>query len=116
MAIVDFSNAVLTPLLYNNTPPYADYYMDFYPYSMTSVYLCDANGNLICDTPSARKIDNKSEYIIEFRGTMTASGSVMYIGNGNNTSGWTNHWKIENVTFSSGDTVYFQVKAALTFN
>jgi len=115
MAVVDFSNAVLKPLLYNNNPPYADYYMDFYPYN-NSVYLCDANGNVICNRPSTRKVDATSEYVIEFSGNMTASGTEMYIGWGNFQFGYTNHWKIENVTFSSGDTVYFQVKAAFTFS
>lgn len=109
MAVVDFSNAVLTPYMINGYPPYSEYFMALYPY-YGNVLIYDSAGTRIFDSSSVRDANNRDYFIVHFSGHMTASGTEMYIG----ISGTQLFWKISNVTFSNGDTVDFKIKAQVS--
>jgi hypothetical protein len=108
MAVVDFSNAVLTPLLVNGSAKYYNnWWMTLYPY-YGNISIYDSNGTQIIDSASSKTADTRNYYVIQFSGHMTASGTEMYIGDGDL------YWKISNVTFSNGDTVDFKIKAQVS--
>lgn len=102
MAIVDFSNAVIEP--FSGSP--------FLSASISlgsGTYVTDINNQSIADNQSRTvKRSATNELIIQYSGTLTASGTAMYISNNFNPP---IHWRISNISFASGDTFNFQIVA-----
>ena len=108
MATIDFSNATLEPVI----NVYLRSYLALDPtWSITSIY--DASGNSIGNFSSKRIMESETNYFTTiFVGSMSASGVEMYLGY--NDSSHPKYWKISNISFASGDTFTFQIKAQLT--
>lgn len=56
---------------------------------------------------------DKDGILLRYYGTFTASGTEFYLFSNNS---YGNHWRISNVSFSSGDTYDFTIAANLTCN
>jgi len=103
MAMVDFTNAKITPTG-ENPAKYA--YMN-----MRSSVLLDASNNFIVTNSSVTQTKNDPKLMVfSYAGTFTTSGTEFYIWNASASS----RWKVSNISFSSGDTYSFQIPTTLT--
>ena len=111
MAQVDLSNAILEPILdQNNKPPYYQYYISLWGVN-TQIGVYDSSGTSIANNISRQKlIDVSNQLLVQISGTFTASGTEFYLGLYSTPE---LHYRISNVSFSSGDTFIFQIKANL---
>lgn len=102
MAQVDFSNAHITP--YGNNPT------SVYNTGLAGItYFYDSSNNTISSNVSSTTLKSESaEMIYRISGSFSASGTEFYFGNGS-----TKCWRVTNVSFSSGDTYSFTVKASI---
>lgn len=108
MAQVDFSNAIIEPIISGNVNSSSNYYLN-----LNNGTLANGSGNSIVTSNSKNVLINeKKQFLILYQGTFTASGTEIYI-RASDYSGW---WRIRNISFSSGDTYLFQINATLTCN
>ena len=103
MASIDFSNATLEPVITVSV----DSYITLNPtWNITKIY--DASGNEIGVFSSKQLLTDETNYFtVLFVGSMSASGTEMYLGAN---SGTQKYWKISNISFASGDTFTLQIK------
>lgn len=100
MAQVDFSNAIITPntsnILYNSD------------LTLYNNVLRDVSGNSIVRNSSiVSNIAENTVLKLTYSGEFLASGTEFYIG-------LNNDWRVSNISFSSGDTYTFSIRADLT--
>ena len=109
MAVVDFSNAVLEHN--GNTKPFDQKYISVIG---DNTVICDANKQVITSSyTKTKEVDDKGRFVAAFNGTLTTSGTELYIKFGG--GAWdTMYWKITNISFNSGDTFSFKIKAKFT--
>ena len=107
MAEVDFSNARITPLnITNSINPTTG--IDL---SLSSGVYSSSWANIVTGGSITRLINTGNQLVFLYRGTFTASGTELYVG-----AGYTNYnygWKISNISFNSGDTYIFKIRADL---
>ena len=106
MAQVDFSNAVIEPAGTKN--PIGTVYVNL---RNTSGYLRNASGTTIGSGSYSSLVSESKQYIIQYRGTFSASGTEFYVYSAND-----GKWRVSNITFNSGDTYEFMINATLTCN
>lgn len=105
MAQVDFTNARIAPATLGGSNPTKNAYLN-----LNTTALVDASDNVIVSGYSSQLIKNEQkQFVYMYSGTFTTSGTECYLRYAT-TSGW---WKISNITFSSGDTYQFSIKADL---
>lgn len=100
MAQVDFSNAHIEPARSVMAANIRDV-------ALNNV-IADANGNQITSNSSRSLLTNESrELSYKYTGTFTASGTSLYL--------YANYawWRIYNISFNSGDTYDFSIKASI---
>ena len=104
MAQVDFSNAHIVPFGLNPLVGVTDVGLN----SASSFF--DFSGNNITSSLQATVYETAPKYLIyRYTGTFSASGNEIYI---HHVYDFTNtRWKISNISFNSGDTFDFKIKA-----
>lgn len=104
MAEVDFSNARITPI--RNTSNNMSFYYINLPRGLRNCF--DVSSNTI-GTLNGQVITNRQKQaVLLYQGSFTASGTEFYMANSG--GGW---WKISNISFQSGDTFIFKIRADL---
>lgn len=110
MAQIDFSNAVLTPIISTHVNPY----MSFEPTTNLSMRICNSSASVIGTiTTKQRLIDETGDFVMLYIGSIQSAvpaSTEMFIAMGNG-SPWTNYWRISNISFSGGDTFTLQIKS-----
>lgn len=109
MAEVDFSHAKIEPATTG--------WMTFInPTSVAYVTLSAASGNIynssgttIGNIFATRLVNEQKQLVYQYQGTFSASGTEFYMSTGQSHSAW----RVFNISFNSGDTYLFQVKADL---
>lgn len=106
MAEVDFSHARITPS--GNINPSGSSYL-----GMTSSMLFSDSSlsTLISSGSRSQLVNTQKQFVYQYQGTFTANGTEFYVGNiVNNVS---HVWKVSNISFQSGDTYVFKIRADL---
>ena len=104
MAEVDFSNARLEPKGTKNPTTIFRLGLDN---SSNSGRLYTSNGTEIASGSCTLLINQQKKLMFLYQGTFTASGTECYIY-------WNSGdelWKMSNISFNSGDTYVFQIRA-----
>lgn len=109
MAEVDFSNAKIQvdTSISRYNPTYKPYV------NLSTQYLSNANNELITSNGSMNILKNEQKQLVFlYSGTFTASGTEFYIYT------WSNNnpaarWRVYNISFQSGDTYRFKIRADL---
>ena len=107
MAEVDFSHAKIQPYssVSNRYNPTKRSYLN-----IETTYLIDSNGSDVSSALVTTFITNQQkEFVMQYSGTFIASGTEFYMRNSSDTSSW----RVYNISFNSGDTFIFQIKADL---
>ena len=108
MAEVDFSNAIIEPIISGNINSSSSEYLN-----LNTSGIKNSNGTSIVTSNSKTVLINeKKQFLILYQGTFTESGTELYVS-ASVYSGW---WRIRNISFSSGDTYTFQINASLVCN
>lgn len=103
MADVDFSNARITPIKDSRNN------LEFnYINLPTSGNIYDANSQGIGTLSGQVIINEQKQFVIIYSGSFTASGTEFYMAS--YSGAW---WKISNISFNSGDTFMFKIRADL---
>lgn len=111
MAQVDFSNAVLTPLLPQRSPLFLPYVALY----ASGEAITNINGVPITSSFSKSLLKNeRNEFVVSYSGTLNTSGTEFYIA-GAMSSSYVD-WRVSNISFASGDTFVLQIKCNLTTN
>lgn len=118
MAEVDFSHARIQPVAYPGIGQGSfSGYTAINPTGKSNVSLnmtsnlWNGNGGSINNGTITGLVNEKKQLVFQYQGTFNASGTEFYIIHyGNYEMG---AWKISNISFSSGDTYIFQIKADL---
>lgn len=108
MAMVDFSNAVLTPEGSSIISSYSYVNLNQGDFSnlTTPGIAINSNANVTIIKNEA------NQAIISYTGTFTESGNGFYIGLNN----YYPRWKITGISFQAGDTYSFQIPITLICN
>lgn len=109
MAEVDFSNAKITPSTLSGwVNPTVNSDISLNP---SGYYLFDSNNTQISGAIYLDKLLNtQKQLVIQYQGTFTASGTEFYV---RTVSSYMAGWRVYNISFNSGDTFIFQIKADL---
>ena len=114
MAMVDFSNARIEPnssntgtsLTWKNPTGNANVTL-----AVSSAYLRDSSLNVISSAYNRTLLVNEQKQLMYlYQGTFTASGTEFLI---HEDSGHLAGWRISNISFNSGDTFTFKIRADL---
>lgn len=111
MAQVNFDNAIITP--YTSNPASASH-LALYRGDQAYYKCVDINGNSVVSSRTMTLVsESTSGFEVLFTGTFSTSGSEFYIK-----IYYMNafYWRISNISFASGDTFNFKIKANLTCN
>lgn len=106
MAQLDLSNAHITPVY---SPANDGTYLILTP---TNWKFSDANGTDISSGSGSILVQTTSYFKVYYSGTFTASGTQFYIGKVNSQP----VWRVSGVSFASGDTYAFTIKANIQLN
>ena len=109
MAEVDFTNARIAPATsypggstaYN---PTYDAYVSLTKYNK---FVNAGGGNITSSFNRTTVKDQQKQFVLMYNGTFSANGTEFYI------LGDAGAWRVYNITFSSGDTFVFSIKADL---
>lgn len=112
MAEVDFSHAKIAPATSFNgsttVNPTANSDVSLNP---NGYYLYNSNGDSISSAMYPTKLINTAkQMVLQYSGTFTASGTEFYV---RTVGSYMAAWRVYNISFSSGDTFIFQIKADL---
>lgn len=113
MAQVDFTNARISPYTGNGIAPSSPRVNPTrysYVTLTSSTEFLDASGNRVSQPTKTTLKNAQKQFVILYNGTFTASGTEFYIVYDN---GGCAGWKVSNISFSSGDTYVFSIKADL---
>lgn len=114
MAQVDFSNARIAPYTGSAiAPSWSRVNPTYFTYLTltSSTDIIDANGSRISQATITTLKNAQKQFVILYSGTFSASGTEFYIAYAAGTA--VAGWKISNISFSSGDTYVFSIKADL---
>lgn len=100
MAQVDFTNAVIEPYI-NNPLSRSRLSLD-----ANAIYALDGSADIISGL-SVQYSNTKTSINATYTGTFTASGTGFRILQAET------HWRVTNVSFSAGDTLYLTIRADL---
>lgn len=103
MAEVDFSNAKIAPAGTKNTTSYAKLNMDNEKLFNSSFVQINSNASISMLTNQQKRL----AYL--YSGTFTASGTEFLVSRQNSDA----YWRISNISFQSGDTYMFKIRADL---
>ena len=112
MAEVDFSHAKIAPATsYSGSTtvnPTANSDVSLNP---TGYYLYNSNGSSISSAIyPTRLVNTQKQMVFQYQGTFTASGTEFYVIT---VGSYMAAWRVYNISFNSGDTFIFQIKADL---
>lgn len=109
MAQVDFTNARIAPAIITGFGnPTENTYL-----SINQQKLTNSSGAYISNGSSTQLKNESKQLVYLYQGTFSASGTEFYVITYNNGSSRFSGWKVSNITFSSGDTYVFSIKADL---
>lgn len=116
MAVVDFSNAIIEPTSY--TIPGVSYasvnptYRSHVALGVSAFF--DVNFTTVTQSLSVTTVSDQSkQLVVQFQGTFSGSGTEFYMLNYSGGGYVLTCWKVSNISFNSGDTFLFKVKANL---
>lgn len=107
MAEVDFSHAKIEPSGFdaNYVNPTARNDVSL---SASSGWIYNSSAGTIGNIYSTKLVNEAKQIVYQYQGTFSASGTEFYMGTGDYTL-----WRVFNISFNTGDTYIFQVKADL---
>ena len=109
MAEVDFSHAKIEPATTaweNFINPTSVAYVTL---SAASGFIYNSSATTIGNISATKLVDAQKQLVYQYQGTFSASGTEFYTTTGQAHSAW----RVYNISFNSGDTFIFQVKADL---
>lgn len=110
MAIVDFSHATIEPV--GTSSQTGQTFL-----SLKNQQFKDVNGTVINSGGSYTTMKEEQRLVMyQYNGTFIASGTEFYVGMITSSGILKSAWKVSNVSFSSGDTYVFQIRASLICN